>query len=145
MRRELDELVGNRLAEHSIRYTRGRRRLVGNLELANGPQSAAEIHRQMRRSVPISSLYRSLSVLEEAGILTLHRGSGKVAKYELSEWLTGHHHHILCVECGRVDDIELTKESERLLDSIAADAGGKAGFRESRHRLEIEGLCRECQ
>jgi len=141
--REIDELVRGRLSERNIRYTAGRKALIKAVQLAGGPQSAAEIHKQVRRSVPISSLYRSLAILEAAGVLSLHQG--KVARFELAEWLTGHHHHVLCIECGTVDDIELDEASEELLKRLAAEAGGQAGYEESGHRLEIEGLCRRCR
>jgi Fur family ferric uptake transcriptional regulator len=143
--RGIDELVRGRLAERNIRYTGGRKALIKAVQLAGGPQSAAEIHKQVKRSVPISSLYRSLAILEEAGVLSLHHGQGKVARFELAEWLTGHHHHVMCIECGKVDDIELDEASEHLLQRLAAQAGGRAGYEESGHRLEIEGLCRRCR
>lgn len=143
--REIDALVRGRLAERNIRYTGGRKALIKAVQLAAGPQSVAEIHKQVKRSVPVSSLYRSLATLEEAGVLTLHHGQGKVARYELAEWLTGHHHHVLCIECGKVDDIELDEASEHLLKRLAAQAGVRAGYEESGHRLEIEGLCRKCR
>ena len=143
--REIDELVRGRLAERNIRYTNGRKRLIKALQLASGPQSVAELYERVRRSVPVSSLYRSLAMLEQAGVLRLHHGQGKVARFELAEWLTGHHHHLFCIECGKVDDVELDADSERLLNRVAAKAGGRAGYVESGHRLEIEGLCRSCR
>lgn len=143
--REIDELVRGRLSEQSIRYTGGRKALIKAIQMAGGPQSAAEIHKQVKRSVPISSLYRSLAMLEAAGVLSPHHGQGKVARFELAEWLTGHHHHVLCIECGKVDDIELDEASEQLLKRLAAEAGGRAGYQESGHRLEIEGLCSKCR
>lgn len=141
--REIDELVRGRLSERNIRYTGGRKALIRAVQSARGPQSAAEIHKQVKRSVPISSLYRSLAIMEEAGVLSLHQG--KVTRFELAEWLTGHHHHLLCIECGKVDDVELDDASEHLLTRLAAKAGGRAGYEESGHRLEIEGLCRKCR
>lgn len=143
--RGIDEQVRRHLAERNIRYTRGRKALIKAVQLAAGPLSAAELHSQVKRSVPISSLYRSLAILEEVGILSLHHGQGKVARFELAEWLTGHHHHVLCIECGKVDDVELDDDSEQLLNRLAADAGGRVGYVESGHRLEIEGLCRKCR
>lgn len=141
----IDEQVRRHLAERNIRYTRGRKALIKAVQLAGGPLSAAELHSQVKRSVPISSLYRSLATLEEAGVLSLHHGQGKIARFELAEWLTGHHHHVLCIECGKVDDVELDDDSEQLLERLATVAGGQLGFQESGHRLEIEGLCRKCR
>lgn len=143
--REVDETIRGYLGERGIRYTGGRRAVVRALQIAGGPQSAAELHERLRRSIPLSSLYRSLAMLEEAGLLSHHRGQGKVARYELSEELSGHHHHLVCLECGAVADFELDSGAEKRLLDLAATAGRKAGYRVSGHSLEVEGLCGACQ
>jgi len=141
--REIDETIREYLAEREIRYTGGRRAVVRALQIAAGPQSAAELHLRLRRAVPLSSLYRSLATLEEAGLLSLHQG--KVARYELAEWLTGHHHHLICLECGAVGDFELEMKAEDQLLGLVARAGRQAGYQVRGHSLEVEGLCRGCQ
>jgi Fur family ferric uptake transcriptional regulator len=143
--REIDETIREYLAEREIRYTGGRRAVVRALQIAAGPQSAAELHLRLRRAVPLSSLYRSLATLEEAGLLSLHHGQGKVARYELAEWLSGHHHHLVCLECGAMGDFELEMKAEDQLLGLVAKAGRKAGYQVRGHSLEVEGLCRGCQ
>jgi Fur family transcriptional regulator, ferric uptake regulator len=142
--REIDETIRQYLAERDIRYTGGRRAVVRALEIAAGPQSAAELHLRLRR-LPLSSLYRSLAILEEAGLLSLHHGQGKVSRYELAEWLTGHHHHLVCIECGAMGDFELEARAEEQLLNIVASAGRKAGYQVRGHSLEVEGLCGSCR
>lgn len=142
---EIDQTVGEYLASREIRYTGGRRAVVRALQIAGGPQSAAELHNRLRRSIPLSSLYRSLAVLEEAGLLSVHHGQGKVARYELSEWLTGHHHHLVCLECGAMGDFELEARAEEQLLGFVATAGRKAGYRVRGHSLQVEGLCGSCR
>ena len=65
----LDREVERRLADSDVRYTRGRRVVIRALAEADGPRSAAELSKAIGESVPLSSLYRSLAVLEEAGEL----------------------------------------------------------------------------
>ena len=143
--RETDETIKDYLAARDIRYTGGRRAVVRALQIAAGPQSAAEIHFRLRRTIPLSSLYRSLATLEEAGLLSLHHGPGRVARYELAEWLSGHHHHLVCLECGAMGDFELESRAEQQLLGLVATAGSKAGYEVRGHSLEVEGLCRSCQ
>jgi Fur family ferric uptake transcriptional regulator len=143
--REIDEIIREYLAERDIRYTSGRRAVVRALQIAAGPQSAAELHLRLRRTIPLSSLYRSLAILEEAGLLALHHGQGKVALYELAEWLSGHHHHLVCLECGAMGDFELDAKAEEQLLGLVANAGRKGGYQVRGHSLEVEGLCRSCR
>ncbi|MGQ0849849.1 MAG: Fur family transcriptional regulator [Actinomycetota bacterium] len=141
--RELDETVRSHLADHNTRYTGGRRLVVRALHAADGPQSVAELHARLKRTVPLSSLYRSLTILEQTGVVALHQG--RVARYELSEWLAGHHHHLVCLQCGAIGDFELDREAEQVLHRLAGRAGRRGGYRVNSHTLEVEGLCEACQ
>lgn len=140
---ELHEAVRRRLSEHDIRYTRGRQSVVTALVRVDGPESAADL--QQRMKVPLSSLYRSLTVLDEAGVLERHHDSDGLARFELAEWLTGHHHHVVCARCGTVEDVELDKGEEELLDRLAQRAAQATGWAETGHNLEVEGLCPSCR
>lgn len=140
---DLHEAVSRRLAEHDIRYTRGRQSVVTALVPLEGPESAADLHRRL--NVPMSSLYRSLTVLDEAGVLEKHHDADGLARFELAEWLTGHHHHLVCVDCGTVEDVQLDPRSEELLEGLARRVAEKAGYRQTGHNLEVEGLCRGCR
>ena len=140
-----DHEIQHRLSGLEIRYTAGRRHVVAALSDSDGPQSAAELHAVVGDTVPLSSLYRTLAVLDEANVVARHFGTDGVIRYELAEWLKGHHHHLVCARCGAVDDIVLTKAQEanvhRAIEEIAADAG----FSATNHTLEIEGVCARCR
>ena len=142
---ELHELVKERLATDEIRYTTGRRSVVASIQIASGPRTAAELSRSPRIAVPVSSMYRTLSILEETDVLRKHHGPDGVARYELAEWLTGHHHHLVCVSCGAIEDIEVPRHAESELNAIVDSLGEDAGFRVLDHVLEIEGVCRGCE
>ncbi len=118
--------------------------VIGALAEADGPRSAAELSRAIGESVPLSSLYRSLAVLEEVGVLAPHYSSPGLTRYELAEWLSGHHHHLVCIGCGRVQDLEADDAIERRLQEIVADVARAASFAELNHALEIEGHCARC-
>ncbi|HEX7099619.1 MAG TPA: Fur family transcriptional regulator [Acidimicrobiia bacterium] len=141
---ELHEAVRRRLEEHNIRYTTGRRSVVTALVRVDGPESTAELHRRMR-GVPLSSLYRSLTVLDEAGVVEKHHDADGLARYELAEWLMGHHHHVVCVDCGTVEDVSLSDEDEEMIGRLARKIADRAGYRETGHKIEVEGVCPSCR
>ena len=111
---------------------------------ADGPRSAAELAAALGTRVPVSSLYRSLGVLEEAGIVSPHHGVRGVTRYELAEWLTGHHHHLVCIECGLVEDVEVPGGREAPVLDLVDDLATRSGFPAIDHALEIEGRCARC-
>jgi Fur family ferric uptake transcriptional regulator len=142
---ELERLVGFRLGEQEIRFTAARRLVVRTLGDASGPLSAAEIHDLIREDVPLSSLYRTLAVLEEHGVLHRQHASDAVARYELAEWLKGHHHHLVCVRCGEVADIAIDHELEHRVGVIVTALARDRDWRVSGHRIDIEGICPACR
>jgi Fe2+ or Zn2+ uptake regulation protein len=140
----LDREVEQRLRHHGVRYTRGRRVVVVALSRSDGPKSAAEIHARVGTDVPLSSLYRSLAVLEEAGVVVPHFGVKGLTRYELAEWITGHHHHLVCIDCGAVDDIDVPAPYETRVRDLVDRIGSAASFTPTGHVLEIEGRCAQC-
>jgi Fe2+ or Zn2+ uptake regulation protein len=141
----LDREVEQRLRERDVRYTKGRRTVANALNEAAGPMSAAELHRVVGTEVPLSSLYRTLTVLEEAEIVVPHFGTRSLTRYELAEWITGHHHHLVCLACGAVEDIDVPPSQEGEVKAVVAKIAELASFTPTSHVLEIEGRCRRCR
>lgn len=140
----LDRQIERKLAESAVRYTKGRRAVIRALAAADGPRSAAELSKTIGEAVPLSSLYRTLAVLEAAGVLSPHYSSPGLTRYELAEWLTGHHHHLVCVYCGQVQDLPASPSLEDRLQEIVSGVASAASFSEVNHALEIEGRCARC-
>ncbi len=136
--------VAQRLRRARQRYTGGRRRLVDTLTGANRPLSIPEIL-HANPSLPQSTLYRNLQVLEQAGavrrVVTIADTS---ARFELAEDLTAHHHHLICVSCGSVRDFRPSSRLERMLDRALDEAGRRDGFLVDHHRLDLVGICSGC-
>jgi Fur family ferric uptake transcriptional regulator len=140
----VERWVQDRLAESGVRFTRGRRAVVRDLQQADGPRSAAEIHRSVADRVPLSSLYRTLSVLEGCGVVVPHHGLRGTTRYELAESIRGHHHHLVCSSCGAVDDVALDHDTEKELARLVAEVAAAGGLDPRSHTLEVEGRCRRC-
>lgn len=140
---DLHATVERRLRASGQRYTGQRRRLVDILARAGSPLALPDILRG-RRDLAQSSVYRNLVGLEHAGVVQRVMTDEEHGRYELAEDITGHHHHLICQRCGRVQDLPLPGEFERTLDRTLDRVAGRAGFAEVSHRLDLIGICGDC-
>ncbi len=131
------------LHAHAQRLTPVRAGIVDTLAAGRGPLSIPEIL-AARRGLAQSSLYRNLVVLEEAGVVHRMSSTDGFARYELTEDLTEHHHHLVCSNCGRVEDLPATAAVEKSVAAAVDQAASRAGFRTQHHRLDLVGLCVDC-
>jgi len=141
---ELHEAVDWHLALQDSRYTKGRRRLVQVLSDAGRPLTLPEIASH-RADLPQSSAYRNLDVLERAGVIRRITHSGDHAYFELAEPFVDHHHHLVCIECGQMEDIHLDEDVEQLVDTGLRRAAERVGFTPLHHSLDLHGYCAECE
>jgi len=140
---DLHATVTGRLRRIDQRYTTGRRALVEVLAEAGRPVTIGEIVAGGR--VPAqSTAYRNLAVLEQAGVVRRVQGHDEFSRYELAEDLTGHHHHMVCVTCGAVEDFTMPSSVERNLARVIEAVSAGSGFKPEGHRLDLLGTCAEC-
>jgi Fur family ferric uptake transcriptional regulator len=120
------------------RLTPQRRAVLDAIEATNGRFTALELFQRARRSFPrlgLATTYRTLELLRETGSLHALSGEGRPAYVRCSP---KHHHHLVCLTCGSVEDTELcATPSQRALTR-------RHGFRAESHELEIYGICRRC-
>jgi Fe2+ or Zn2+ uptake regulation protein len=135
--------VGERLARHQQRMTPAREQLVEVLAGSDRPLTIPEIL-DARRGLAQSSVYRNLVVLEDAQVVHRIVTHDEFARYELAEDLTGHHHHLVCANCGRVEDLPASASLERSVEAAIEQAARKVGFRTAHHRLDLVGTCADC-
>jgi Fur family ferric uptake transcriptional regulator len=91
-----------------------------------------------RPRVSKATIYRSLGVMVEAGILEEHQFGESYKVYELSEGRP-HHDHLICTNCNKILEF-FSEEMEELQEKVAK----KNGFHPSHHSQEIFGICSEC-
>lgn len=137
------DIASERLEAIDQRYSPGRRRLVDVLANASHPLVTTEIT-SATDELPQSSVYRNLSILEEAGVVVKVLTTGERAAFELAEDLKGHHHHLVCVDCGRVIDVDLPDQVENLLSDGMSSLVAARGFTLIGHRLDLMGRCDQC-
>jgi len=137
------DAVATMLHGHAQRLTPTRQRIVDVLAGAAGPLTIPEIL-AAGRGLAQSSVYRNLVVLEEAGVVHRVVTTDDFARYELDEDLTEHHHHLVCSNCGRVEDLPATPAVEKSVAAAVEQAARRAGFRTQHHRLDLVGVCAQC-
>jgi Fur family transcriptional regulator, ferric uptake regulator len=141
---DLHGVVEDRLRQVDQRYTAGRRAVIGLLVSAGHPVSIGDIAERLP-GVPRSSAYRHLTDLEAAGIVRRVTANDEFTRFELAEDLTGHHHHLLCLNCGKVTDVTLPASLEHDITTAIGQLAGAMNFQAHSHRLDVLGLCADCR
>jgi Fur family ferric uptake transcriptional regulator len=123
-------------AEQGMRMTGQRRIIARVLSEAHDHPDVEEVHRRAHardNRISLSTVYRTVRLLEGAGILERHDFGDGRARYEQAGH--GHHDHLINMQTGEV--IEFRNEQiERLQETVARELG----FRLMGHRLELFGL-----
>ena len=108
---EIHTTVGRRLHVANKRYSKSRYAVVKILIEGGRPMTLPEIL-EVGKAMGLaqSSAYRNLSEMSEIGIVRLINSGDEHSRFELDESLTGHHHHLECRKCGRLEDFTVTEE-----------------------------------
>jgi Fur family transcriptional regulator, ferric uptake regulator len=141
---DMHSVAERRLRRIDQRYTSGRRAMVELLASAGHPVSIGDIARLLP-GIPRSSAYRHLTDLQAAGLIRKVTASDEYTRFELAEDLTEHHHHLLCINCGKVTDVTLPAAIERQVTGAITKLADTEGFQAHSHRLDVLGLCAACQ
>lgn len=139
----LHDAIDVRLAGLDQRYTPLRRALVEALAASAGPITIPEIL-SATPELPQSSAYRNVTALIDAGVVRRVAGSDDHGRFELAEEFSGHHHHLVCAECGRVEDVTPTDALEWALRDAARSLADAQGYRVIEHRVDLLGVCPQC-
>jgi Fur family ferric uptake transcriptional regulator len=137
------EAIAARLADRDGRYTGARRDLIQALAEAGRPLTVDEIVVRAPRQRP-SSVYRNLAVFEAEGVVRRLAGVDDLARFELTEALVGHHHHLACQQCGAMTDVQLPAHLEQALEAELSRLAGAEGFALRSHVLDAVGVCSDC-
>jgi Fur family ferric uptake transcriptional regulator len=123
------------------RATRQRAAVAAALEEVDEFRSAQDLHDILKHrgdSVGLTTVYRTLQSLADAGeIDVLRTGEGESVYRRCSGG--GHHHHLVCRACGKAVEVE-GPAVERWAEAVAAEHG----FVDVAHTVEIFGTCQEC-
>lgn len=131
-----------RLRGRSRKVTRPRQRILEILRRHPHPLTNREILAAMPKGwCDLATIYRSIHLLEEMGMVKRFDFGDGVARFELvHEGDDGHHHHLICTRCAAIIEID-----ECFLREIESAIAARNGFKSVTHKLEFFGICPSCQ
>ena len=130
-----DSPIARLCVENGLKMTGQRRVIAHVLSEASDHPDVEELYRRasaIDSRISVATVYRTVRLLEEKGILERRDFGGGRARYEASD--SGHHYHLIDVDSGRVIEFE-DDEPVRLLTQIAK----RLGFDLVSHRIELFG------
>ncbi|MFN9644809.1 MAG: Fur family transcriptional regulator [Cyanobacteriota bacterium] len=132
------------LHDRGQRLTPQRQRMLELFErLGEGrPLSAEEAHQRLREQgeqVSLATVYRTLRLLSGMGLLRELELAEGGRRFELAGQAHRHHHHLVCVRCGRIEEFE-----NAAVLAAAEAAATRHGFRLLEAALNVRALCPGC-
>lgn len=103
------------------------------------PIGAEFIYKKLKGGINEATVYRIISAFEKSGILRKVDLRKDSLFFELND---DHHHHIICTNCGEIEDFKENREIERLLENIVIESKKFKNIKE--HSLELFGCCKVC-
>jgi Fur family ferric uptake transcriptional regulator len=139
---QLRDRLNDYMTHHGLRSTEQRRVVTEEFFASDGHLSIEELLDQVRVKEPrigYATVYRTLKLLKECGLAyERHFGDG-VSRYEVA-WDDEHHDHLICIECDKIVEFE-----DDAIEDLQHQVAAKHGFTLVRHRLELYGVCPDCQ
>src|SRR4051794_17836770 len=122
-----------------LRMTAQRRAIAEALDSFDRAFTAGELHEHARRSartLGLATTYRTLELLKDRGAVRSLTAFGEALYIRCHP---GHHHHLVCLQCGSVEETELCAAPP------AGELRRRHGFVSESHDLEIYGTCARCR
>ncbi|TQS70652.1 peroxide-responsive transcriptional repressor PerR [Ornithinibacillus gellani] len=128
------------LKESGVRITPQRHAVLDYLLNSMVHPTADEIYKALEGRFPnmsVATVYNNLRVLREIGLVRELTYGDSSSRFDCN---TTDHYHIICEECDKIVDFHYPT-----LDEVESLAEQVTGFKVSHHRLELYGVCEECQ
>jgi len=131
------------LKSNALKYTKQRELILEIIYSNQGHFTPEDIYNLTKKSYPnvrlgIATVYRTLTLLEDANIVSSISFGAQGKKYEFG--LGEHHDHLVCLVCGDIEEF-VDETIERQQELIAK----KHNFKMTNHIMKITGVCKACQ
>ena len=126
------------LKKSKLKVTPSRLAILGVLHEEKMPLNAEDIFVKVKTNTDQVTVYRTLTTFEEKGIIRRVDLRKESLYYEIND---NHHHHIVCVQCGKIEDFD-TCDIEHVSDVIIKKS--KHFKKATEHAFEIFGVCTKC-
>lgn len=128
------------LKEKGLRLTQPRRVILEYIHDNGDHLTAEEIISHVQGQFPHinkSTIYRTLELLEKNGCVFKSESIDRTIYHHAEE---GHHHHLICIKCGKTMDCD-----EDIFSPVQKELEKKLGFQVNFRHLVMNGLCKECR
>ncbi len=135
-------LFGRYLRDQGLPVTQQREAVADAVFASDEHLSVDDIERRLRdggERIGKATIYRTLDLLVKSRLVQEHDFGEGFKRYEHRLSRQPDHDHLICLECGGVTEVK-SPELHGLQERVARETG----FRPSRHKLEIYGLCQAC-
>ena len=127
--------IESKCKQKGVRLTEQRKLIAKVMSDSSGHPDVDELHKkvgQLDSKISIATVYRTVKLFEEAGIVSKHDFKGSKSRYEQAS--EEHHDHLIDVNSGEITEF-VNEEIERLQRQVAE----KLGYKLVDHRLELYG------
>jgi len=131
------------LKHNTLKFTKQRELILKFLYENDDHFTPEDIYMLLKKEYPdtnmgIATVYRTLTLLEEAGMASSISFGTQGKKYELG--LKKHHDHLICTACG-----DITEFLDEIIEEQQEQIAKKFNFQMTNHTMKIIGLCKNCQ
>lgn len=129
-----------RLKYNHVRITPQRHAILEYLIDKDTHPTADDIYQALESefsSMSVATVYNNLRLFIELGLVKEMKYGDTSSRFDFS---STEHYHAICTDCGKIEDIYYPG-----LDDVESVASNLTGFQVTSHRLEVYGLCPECQ
>ncbi len=132
------------------RLTVPRKAIMDVLSKTDKHLSAEDVYMEVHKgysNIGLTTVYRTLELLVQMGMVSKFDFGDKRARYELEEGsVKGHHHHLICNKCKRIIDYtEFVDEEIDFLKRAEKGLSKRYGFKITNHLIRFYGLCDKCR
>jgi Fur family transcriptional regulator, ferric uptake regulator len=135
-------MESNDLKKAGLKVTLPRMKILEFLEATDERHHSAEsIYKTLLNDgeeIGLATVYRVLTQFEAAGLVERHHFESGQAVFELNE--KGHHDHIVCVSCGKVEEFY-----DEMIEARQREVASGKGYEVTDHSLTLYGKCPDCQ
>ena len=127
--------IENKCKQKGVRLTEQRKLIAKVMSYAVSHPDVDELHKKVSKfdsKISIATVYRTVKLFEEAGIVSKHDFKGNKSRYEQAS--EEHHDHLIDINSGEITEF-VNEEIEKLQKQVAA----KLGYKLVDHRLELYG------
>ena len=131
----MSSVIENKCINKGVRLTDQRKLVAKIMSESDDHPDVDELHKRVNKldsKISIATVYRTVKLFEEAGIVAKHDFKGNKARYEQST--REHHDHLIDINSGEITEF-VNEEIEKLQKQVAE----KLGYRLVDHRLELYG------